>query len=131
MERLHRIVFAVFAAGMLVLGGLGLSLPFVPDVDTGFAPGSDAATELLHLTQEAAAGMFALGLLAAWAARHPARSGAVHVALTAYFVLIAAIHWIDFARGARPLTSGLLNSVPFVVLACSWGLRRAPAAEPA
>jgi hypothetical protein len=129
MAHLHRVVFGLFAAGMLLLAGLGLSLPFVPDADTGFAPGSEAAVEILHVTQEAAAGMFALGLMAAWAARHPARSGAVHAALTAYFVLIAAIHWIDFARGERPLASGLVNSVPFAVLAALWRVRR-PSAPP-
>jgi hypothetical protein len=124
MHRLHRLVFAVFAAGMLLLGSLGLLLPFapVPRLDDVRDP------ELLHVTQEAAAGLLALGLCAAGAALRPARSAPAHAALTVYFLLIAAVHWIDFARDLRPLTSGLVNSVPFVVLAGLWRVRRPPGA---
>ncbi len=120
MWTLHRTIYALFALGMLGIGGIGALLPFgvLPEIAAGFDG------EALHVVQEASAGALALGALSGWCACAPARCGAAHVVLTFYFALIAAIHWIDYVRDLRPLSSGLLTSVPFVVFVVLGMLRR-------
>jgi hypothetical protein len=78
----------------------------------------------LHIVQEASSAVLALGLLSAWCACHYAESRAAHGILSVFFILIGLLHWIDYVRDQRPVTSGLVTSVPAVVFVVLWVLRR-------
>ena len=57
-----------------------------------------------------------VGLMCFWCVAHYQGRRSVHLSLLLFSFLLAAIHWADWFEGLRPLTSGLVNSVPFVVL---------------
>ena len=83
-----------------------------------------ASHDELHLMQElGAAGVFA-GLMSFWCILNYARRRGVHYALTVFTLLIAFIHWKDFANGYLPLISPVFNSVPAAILVLMlWSLR--------
>lgn len=109
----HTVAFSSFAIALLAAGIAGFLLPY------GLVPWmkSDYGNESLHLVQEAGSGAIALGLLAAWCAFNYDRSRSMHFILLVFFTLFTTIHWVDYFRDLRPLISGIINSIPTVVLA--------------
>ncbi len=125
MKSLHQIIYALFGAGMLLVGVVGFLLPF------GFMPELAEAydDEALHVVQEASSAVLALGLVSLWCAWNYAQSRALHWVLTLFFILISALHWADYVRDERPIESGLINSVPAVVLLALAAFRKREAQQ--
>lgn len=120
MKNIHVAIYGLIGAGLILLGSIGFLLPFgvLPEVAETF----DA--EGLHVVQEAGSAAIALGLLAVWCAFNYSKAGAAHWILTVYFLLIAALHWIDCLHNQRPLISAVLNTVPAATLIVMGFLRR-------
>ena len=120
MKILIRAVYAAFALAMLTLGSAALVLPYGVFPETAAALGDEA----VHIAQEAGAALVALALFCAWYALHYECSWVGHAILTVFFVLIAAIHWADYFREMRSLSSPLLTSLPAVIFVALGVMRR-------
>ncbi len=77
----------------------------------------------VHVMQEFGSLLVFTGLITFWFLWHYERSGTFHWAMTAFWGLIALVHWFD-VRGPFPSVNGpLVNTVPFALFA-SVGLVR-------
>jgi len=115
---LARSIYGLFAALFLVAGvsvlllGTGLLPEAVKDIIVGFAEGHG---NTLHIMQEFASLLVFVGLITLWFIRHYDQSRAFHWAMTAFWGLIALVHWFD-VRGPCPSVVGpLVNTVPLVL----------------
>lgn len=70
-----------------------------------------------HILREQGATAIFLGLMSFWCIFNYEQRRIVHYFLTLFTLLLAAIHWIDYLDGSKPLMSGVVNSVPFLVMA--------------
>jgi hypothetical protein len=87
---------------------------------------SEENLNTLHIVQELGSLLVLAGLLTFWFLRHYEQSLFFHWAMTAFWALIALVHWFD-VRGPAPLDVGLLvNTAPFVLF-LSIGVLRAAA----
>ena len=111
-KSLNIVVYGLSGAGALALGVMTLLGP------TGLVPSlaSESGDEAQHLAQELGAALVFVGLIAFWCLFNLERSRAVHYLLMTFFALISLVHWLDYARGTRPLMSGLVNTIPVLVL---------------
>ena len=108
----------------LVLGGLILGLSVLALVRPELALHPEETSALTkHLVREQAAGGVFIGVMALWCFFHFERRRPVHLALLLFTALFAAIHWAEYLQQRRRLTSPLVNSAPFVLLAVTLGRR--------
>lgn len=108
MERVARIVYAVFGALATGLGILTLVRPELalhPDI---YSPMT------AHLVREQGAEGVFLGLMAFWCLLHFDQRRPVHLFLIVFAALFAGIHWMEFFAARRHLASPLINSVPLL-----------------
>jgi hypothetical protein len=113
-QSLYALVGAAFLLGGSAVLLLGTGLLPGPLKDAILAIGEDN-TNTLHLMQEYAALLVLVALLTFWFLRQYERSRAFHWAMTAFWGIIALIHWFD-PRGH--FHSGLgeaVTSVPFLL----------------
>ena len=118
LRKITRSLYALIGATFLLGGSavllLGTGLLPEPLKDAILAIGEDN-TNTLHLMQEYASLLVLVALLSFWFLRHYEHSQAFHWAMTAFWGIIALIHWFD-PRGH--FHSGLgeaLTSVPFLL----------------
>jgi hypothetical protein len=69
----------------------------------------------LHIVQEFGSVLVLVGLLTFWFIRHYDQSLYFHWAMTAYWAIIAIIHWFHVARPEVSVVGGLINSIPFAL----------------
>lgn len=114
---------AFLAAGAAtLLVNTGLLPDAVRNVVVNFSRG-DGRT--LHLVQEAGALLVLAGLLTFWFLFHYDQSRYFHRAMTAYWAIMALIHWFH-AAGPSPSAAGpVINTIPFVVYALLGAMRTA------
>lgn len=108
MKKLSLVVYGIFGSVAFLGGTAALLFPATLE------PAGSA--ELIHIFRESGAAMVFVGLMSFWLMFHYDQRRTVHLFLTVFAFLIAGIHWWDFFGGRRPLASGLLNSLGFVVL---------------
>ena len=111
---LYALVGAAFLLGGSAVLLLGTGLLPGPLKDAILAIGEDN-TNTLHLMQEYASLLVLVALLTFWFLRHYEQRRAFHWAMTAFWGIIALIHWFD-PRGR--FHSGLgeaVTSVPFLL----------------
>ena len=108
----HRIVCGLLGSILVLAGTIGFLLPY------GIWPSAagDLDGETLHIAQEASAGAIAVGLLAIWCLRNYDQAQPMLFVLLAFFALISLLHWVDFIRDDRNITSGLVNTIPMLLL---------------
>lgn len=109
---LYALVGAAFLLGGSTVLLLGTGLLPLPLKDAILAIG-EGNVHTLHLMQEYAALLVLVALLTFWFLRHYERSRAFHWALTAFWGIIALIHWFD-PRG--DFHSGLGEAVTSIPL---------------
>jgi hypothetical protein len=125
---LAKFVYAINAAAFLAAGASALL------VNTGLLP--DAVRDLivqfskgdlgvLHIVQELGSLLVLVGLVTLWFIVHYDRSRFFHWALTAYWALMAVIHWFNVAGPNPSIVGPLVNTVPFAVFAALGLLRLA------
>jgi hypothetical protein len=115
---LAKLVYAINAAAFLAAGASALL------VNTGVLPGavgdivvqfSKGDPGVLHIVQELGSLLVLVGLVTLWFVVHYDRSRFFHWALTAYWAIMAVIHWFNVA-GPNPSIDGpLMITVPFLV----------------
>jgi hypothetical protein len=118
LRTITRSLYALVGAAFL-LGGSSVLL-----LGTGLLPGPLKNTILsigednvhtLHLMQEYASLLVLVALLAFWFIRHYEQSRAFHWAMTAFWGIIAVIHWFD-PRGSFHYGLGeAITSIPFLL----------------
>jgi hypothetical protein len=115
---LAKSLYGLIAGGFLVVGGSVLLL------GTGLLPGrvrdlfydvggGDRST--LHLMQEYGSLLVFIGLITLWFIRNYAVSRTFHWVMTAFWGLIALVHWFDIRGPAESVVGPLVNSVPFAL----------------
>jgi hypothetical protein len=116
MKTVHLILYGALGIVYLGLGAASFLL---------FGEGS-TDPEVRHLYRELGASGVFVGLMCLWCVGNYARRRFVHSALLLFTLLFAVIHWMDWCDGLRPIGSGLVNSVPFMLLlTMSFGMKRA------
>jgi hypothetical protein len=111
---LYALVGAAFllgGSGVLLLG-TGLLPP--PLKDAILSIGEDNVNTL-HLMQEYASLLVLVALLTFWFIRHYERSRAFHWAMTAFWGIIALIHWFDPRGNFHSGLGEAVTSIPFLV----------------
>jgi hypothetical protein len=122
MTRTTRLVakgaYALVGAAFLAAGTATLlvNTPLLPggvrDIVVRF---SQDNLEMLHIVQEFGSVLVLLGLLTFWFIRHYDESLYFHWAMTAYWLLMALIHWFHAASPEVSVVGGLINTIPFAV----------------
>jgi uncharacterized membrane protein len=104
-------VYALLGAGAILYGVAALFSP------SSLVSEAAQSAHLTHILREQGASAIFIGLMGFWCLFHYEQRRVVHYFLTLFALLLAAIHWFDYLEGHKPLMSGLINSVPFLVLA--------------
>jgi hypothetical protein len=104
-----RIVYALFGTLALLAGVAALLRPalVLPDVYSHLTA---------HLVREEAACFVFVGLMFFWCLGHFDERRPVHLALLTFTVLFAGIHWADYVRDLRHVSSPLVNTAPVIIL---------------
>lgn len=111
-------IYALVGAAFLAAGAATLL------VNTGLLPGgvrdvvlrfSQDNLVMLHILQEFGAVLVLLGLLTFWFIRHYDESLFFHWAMTAYWAIMALIHWFHVASPEVSAVGGLINTIPFAM----------------
>jgi hypothetical protein len=124
-------IYGLLGVLFLVAGGSVLSL------GTGLLPAalqdliirlSHENDNTLHIMQEFSSLLVFVGLITLWFTRHYEVSWPFHWAMTAFWGLIALVHWFDI-RGPFPTVIGpAINSIPFALFVAlgllRWGTER-------
>ena len=126
---LARLVYGVMAAAFLAAGAVTLL------VNTGLLP--DAVRNVvvvqfgqnnngfLHIIQELGTLLVLVGLVLVWCVLHYEQSRFIHWSLTAYWALMALIHWFNVAGPWQSVVGPLVNTVPVTVFLVIGLLREA------
>ena len=116
---LAKVTYAVMGAAFLAAGVSTLL------VNTGLLP--DAVRDVivvqfgqnnlgfLHILQELGSLLVLVGLLTLWCVWNYNRSRAFHWMLTAYWAIMAVIHWFNVASPTVSVAGGLINTIPVAV----------------
>ena len=119
MTAATRGTYAVFGTLALLAGIAALFRPtlVLPDVYSQLT---------VHLIREEAACFIFVGLMFFWCLFHFAERRPVHLALLAFTAIFAGIHWADYLRDLRHLSSPMVNTLPVIILAVTapWANRR-------
>ena len=84
----------------------------------------------LHIMQEYGCLLILVGLISLWSIRHYESSRPFHWAMTAFWGLIAWVHWFD-VRGSFEFGLGqVINTVPFILFVVIGVLRHKVEAGP-
>ena len=108
MKKLSLLVYGIYGTVALLVGVTALLFPATLE--------PDASSRLVHILREGGAASVFVGLMCFWLLFHYDQRRTVHLFLTVFACLIAAIHWLDYFGGRKPLASALLNSVGFALL---------------
>jgi uncharacterized membrane protein len=110
MRKINIVVYALLGAGGILYGAGALFFP------TSLASEAAQSEHLTHILREQGASAIFLGLMSFWYIAHYEHRRIVHYFLTLFALLLAGIHWIDYADGNKPIMSGLINSILFLVM---------------
>lgn len=110
MRKTNLVLYTLIGAGAILYGVGALFFPTFLESEAA------QSVELKHILREHGATAIFLGLMSFWCIPHYEQRRAVHYFLMLFGLLLAGIHWVDFFNGNRPLMSGLINSVPFLVM---------------
>ena len=115
---LTRLVYAVVGVLFLLVGTgvllLGTGLLPAPVTDVILTVGENNVNTL-HLMQEYAALLVLVALLTFWFVRHYEQSRGFHWAMTAFWGVIAVIHWFDPTGKFHSGPGEAINSAPFLL----------------
>ena len=118
LRTITRLLYALVGATFLLGGSsvllLGTGLLPGPLKDAILAIGEDN-TNTLHLMQEHASLLVLVALLSFWFLRHYEHSRAFHWAMTAFWGIIALIHWFDPRGNFHSGLGEAITSIPFLL----------------
>lgn len=120
LKKINIILYILTGTITLLIGSIALlKAPDHCPVVSG-----EAQNEVVHIIREAGSAAIFIGLVTFWCAFNYSKSRNIHNFLLVFFVLISAVHWMDYAHGIRPLSSGLINTVPVVIFGLMGMMRR-------
>ena len=125
---LARACYCLFGAGYLAVGGIALlfGTGLVPRAfRDALADESRGDLNTLHILQEFGALLVFAGLITFWFVRHYEQSRAFHWSMTAFWGLMALIHWFNVAGPWDSVVGPLINTVPVVLFLVIGILREA------
>lgn len=105
-------VLFLVAGGSILLLGTGLLPTAARDFIVRFAQDSD---NTLHIMQEFSALLVFVGLITFGFIRNYEASQPFHWAMTAFWGLIALVHWFDVRGASSSVVGPAINSIPFAV----------------
>jgi hypothetical protein len=105
MLKIINITLYIFIGAVsLIIGGAAFFMA------PNYAPVDSA--EVVHIIREGGSGGLFVGLISIYCAFNYHQTKGVHYALLTFFLLFSGLHWYDFFNDLRPLSSGLINSIP-------------------
>lgn len=110
MRKVNMIVYTLLGAGAILYGVAAIFFPAT------LVSEAAQSGHLKHILREQGASAVFIGLMSFWCIAHYEQRRVVHYFLTVFALLLAGVHWIDYGDGDKPLMSGLINSVPFLVM---------------
>jgi hypothetical protein len=113
-KSLYALLAVVFLLGGTAVLLLGTGLLPTPVKDVILSIGENNLNTL-HLMQEYATLLVLIGLLTFWFIKHYGESRAFHWVMTAFWGLIALIHWFDPNGRLHYGLGEALNSIPFLL----------------
>jgi hypothetical protein len=110
MKKFSVVVYALLGAVAILYGAVNVLFPtfMVPEAAHSFV--------LSHIFREQAAAAIFVGCMFLWCIFNYERRTPVHLFLTGFAFLLAAIHWFDYLSGHLGWASPLYNTVPFLGL---------------
>jgi hypothetical protein len=106
-------VLFLVAGGSVLLLGTGLLPAAARELIVGLAQDND---NTLHILQEFSSLLVFAGLITLWFTRHYEVSWPFHWAMTAFWGLIALVHWFDIrGRPSESVVGPAINSIPFAL----------------
>jgi hypothetical protein len=114
IQSLYVLLGAIFLLGGASALLLGTGLLPSPVREVILSIGEDNPNTL-HLMQEYASLLVLVALLTFWFVRHYELSRAFHWAMTAFWGLIALVHWFDPRGQFHHGLAEAINSIPFVL----------------
>lgn len=118
LGKITRIVYGLFGAIFVLLGTAALLTPtgWLPQGLSEITVAGEIPGPFGHILQEYGAAFLALGFVFFWFAKYKKQSLGFHWAMTFYFALNALIHWFKPEGSTGSWLSGLMNSIPFMLL---------------
>jgi len=108
-----------------VLGALSLAAAVVTLVRPDVAlPPNLALPIARHLVREQAALFIFVGLMFFWCLRNYAQRRPVHLALLAFIIVFAGVHWLDYVQGRAGFLFPLINTIPVALIAATTPFQR-------
>jgi hypothetical protein len=136
MTKLTRILaqgtYALMGAAFLAAGlsTLLVNTGLLPDaVRDGLLRFTQNNLVFLHVLQEVGTLLVLVALVTFWCVWNYDRSRAFHWMLTAYWAIMAVIHWFNVASPTVSVVGGLINTIPVAVF-LGLGLMRVAAEAP-
>jgi hypothetical protein len=123
---LVKLTYALFGTLLLVAGATTLlvNTGVLPEsLRTGVVNFSRGDPGTLHIVQELGSLLVLVGLLTFWFIRHYEQSMPFHWAVTAYWAIMAVIHWFNVAGPNPSIVGPLVNTIPFALFATLGVLR--------
>ena len=115
---LAKSVYLLFGVGYLAVGAIVLLLgtPLLPPAVRGaIVEAADSNPQTLHVMQEFASLLVFAGLITLWFVRRYDDSRAFHWAMTAFWGLVALVHWFDVEGAFHTGVGEVVTTVPFAV----------------
>ncbi len=115
---LAKVTYGIMGAAFLAAGvstllvNTGLLPDAVRDIVLQFSQ-NDAV--FLHILQELGSLLVLVGLVTLWCVWNYDQSRAFHWMLTAYWAIMALIHWFNVASPTVSVLGGLINTIPVAV----------------
>jgi len=118
LDKITRIVYDVLGGIFLLLGMGAILTPtgWLPEGLTAILMAGEIPSPFGHILQEYGAVFLALGFVFLWYAKRNEQSRGFHWAMTLYFFLNAFIHWVGPEGLVGSWSSGIINSIPFLVM---------------
>jgi hypothetical protein len=111
MTAFTKVVYALLGTFAVVAAAVALVWP-----ELALPPGL-ALPMVLHLVREQAALFIFIGLMFFWCLTHYEQRGPVHLALLAFIVVFAGVHWLDYVSGRAGIVGPLINTIPVALIA--------------
>jgi hypothetical protein len=105
--------YGLFALIFLAAGASVLVLP--EPMKQAILEESHGDLNVLHILQELGSTLVFMGLTSFWFIRHYEVSQVFHWSMTAFWALIALVHWFDVRGGSASTGESLVIAIPLVL----------------
>ena len=108
ITHINKIIYIILGSAITIISSIALF-----DA-SGYAPVPN--DEVYHIMREAGSAGIFVGLSMFWCVFNYTKSRGIHYLLMLFFLCFSVLHWWDYINDLRTLHSGLINSLPFLLL---------------